>query len=299
VTNDDIEAANFEHVCQHCSRSFSTHHGMAVHIGRWCGEAQREEYVNRFAVDHINDARGPPGNRFYLVHWLGKNETNVTIGGCAPGRKWTPTWEPERFLIDAQKRIDTFWNDSDHSMQDTIECSSEHRCQHCCFFAKTSNGLKTHKRRCKSVPGSRTGQKSVEEIRHRRRKDAWLRRDTVEMGDIALPINSVKTDRRVPPRTPSNAAYGCWLHFGSSRPNGSLRCIVPAAMRTKLRQSVPNREPIGPDCATTDLEINTGQHDHGYSYSYSRGRKACTRVRSHGHSIIVKGLLRTLPQEKC
>ena len=65
--------------------------------------------------------------------------------------------------------------------------SSEHRCQHCCFFAKTSNGLKTHKRRCKSVPGSRTGQKSVEEIRHRRRKDAWLRRDTVEMGDIALP----------------------------------------------------------------------------------------------------------------
>ena len=52
VTNDDIEAANFEHVCQHCSRSFSTHHGMAVHIGRWCGEAQREEYVNRFAVDH-------------------------------------------------------------------------------------------------------------------------------------------------------------------------------------------------------------------------------------------------------
>ena len=90
-----------------------------------CGEAQREEYVNRFAVDHINDARGPPGNRFYLVHWLGKNETNVTIGGCAPGRKWTPTWEPERFLIDAQKRIDTFWNDRDHSMQNTIECTAQ------------------------------------------------------------------------------------------------------------------------------------------------------------------------------
>ena len=51
-------------------------------------------------------ARGPPGNRFYFVQWLGKNETNVTIGGCAPGCKWTPTWEPERFLVDAQKRIE-------------------------------------------------------------------------------------------------------------------------------------------------------------------------------------------------
>ena len=34
------------------------------------------------------------------------------------------------------------------------------------------------------------------------------------------------------PRFHSNAVYGCWLHFGSSRPNGSLRCIVPTAMRT-------------------------------------------------------------------
>ena len=187
VTNEDIEAANFEHACPHCTRSFSTKHGLSVHVGRWCGEAQREEYVNRFAVEYISDARGPPGNRFYLVHWLGKNESAATVAGCAPGTRWTPTWEPERFLVDAQKRIDTFWNSSTHSLQDTIESDTEHRCPHCCFFAKTGPGLKTHTRRCASVPGSRTGQKSVEDIRHMRRKDAWLRRDTAEMGDATLP----------------------------------------------------------------------------------------------------------------
>ena len=129
--------------------------------------------------------------------------------------------------------------------------------------------------------------------------ESWQKPTIPRLNTEAKCLNSVKTYRRVPSRTPSNADHGCWLHFGSSRPNGSLRCIVPAATRTKLRQSVPNREPIGPDCATTDLEINTGQHDHGYSYSYSRGRKACTRVRSPGYSTSVKGLLRTLPQEKC
>ena len=72
-------------------------------------------------------------------------------------------------------------------MQDTLESPCEHRCPHCCFFAKSATGLKTHIRRCKSIPGSRTGQRSEKQVRHRRRKDAWKRQDSVEMGNAKLP----------------------------------------------------------------------------------------------------------------
>ena len=97
--------------------------------------------------------------------------------------------------------------------------------------------------------------------------ESWQESTTPRLDTEVKNFNSVKIDRRVPSRTPSNAVYGRWLYFGSSRPKCNFCSIVSAATRTKLRQSVPNRKPIGPDCATTDLEINTGQHDHALKYA--------------------------------
>ena len=42
VSETDIKAAKFEHVCEFCDRPFNTRHGLAVHVSRWCGEAERE-----------------------------------------------------------------------------------------------------------------------------------------------------------------------------------------------------------------------------------------------------------------
>ena len=96
VTKEDIINAGFENQCPHCQRSFSNKHGLSVHIGKWCGEATREEYTSSFEVDHIADARGPPGNRFFLVEWKGVNNSNVTVADTAPGEPWPATWEPWR-----------------------------------------------------------------------------------------------------------------------------------------------------------------------------------------------------------
>ena len=79
VSETDIKEANFEHVCPHCSRSFSSRHGLSIHVARWCGEAEREEYVNDFEVQSILDARGPADNRFFLVKWKGRNTSTKTI----------------------------------------------------------------------------------------------------------------------------------------------------------------------------------------------------------------------------
>ena len=67
VIEEDIMAADFKHVCPHCTRPFSTKHGLSVHNGRWCGEASREVFAQPFEVDCTLDARGPPNNRFYQV----------------------------------------------------------------------------------------------------------------------------------------------------------------------------------------------------------------------------------------
>jgi len=93
----------------------------------------REEYVQAFTVDYISEARGPPGNRFYHVHWTGRNESNVTVQGVKPGDKWLSTWEPERFLMDAPIAVENFWINSSDSMQDTLESPCEHRCPHSAF----------------------------------------------------------------------------------------------------------------------------------------------------------------------
>ena len=45
VSEEDITNAEFKHGCPHCKRTFSTNHGLYVHIGRWCGEAEREEFA--------------------------------------------------------------------------------------------------------------------------------------------------------------------------------------------------------------------------------------------------------------
>ena len=65
VSELDIKEAKFEHVCPHCTRSFSNKHGLSIHVTRWSGEAEREEYANNFEVESILDARGPADNRFF------------------------------------------------------------------------------------------------------------------------------------------------------------------------------------------------------------------------------------------
>jgi hypothetical protein len=86
VSEEDITNAEFKHSCPHCKRTFSTRHGLSVHIGRWCGEAEREEFAQSFEVASITDARGPPNNRFYKVNWLGANATNWYL------RQWNCAW---------------------------------------------------------------------------------------------------------------------------------------------------------------------------------------------------------------
>ena len=106
----------------------------------------------------------------------------------APGEPWPATWEPERYLGECPHVVDEFWSRSHYSLTDNITSPpGEFRCEHCCKFCKTGPGLKRHQKCCKSVPGSRTGQKSVEEIHHRRRKDIWSRLDRVEMANCSLP----------------------------------------------------------------------------------------------------------------
>ena len=187
VSETDIKEANFEHVCPHCSRSFSSRHGLSIHVARWCREAEREEYVNDFEVQSILDARGPADNRFFLVKWKGRNTSTKTIHGTLPNRRWQNTWEPARYLDGAQASVDAYWESSPHNLTDNIASPLESRCEHCNKFCKNAKGLKVHTRRCKSVPGSRTGQKSIEQVLRKRREETWTRLDLVEMNNTALP----------------------------------------------------------------------------------------------------------------
>ena len=107
--------------------------------------------------------------------------------GTRPGRPWSNTWEPERYLDNAITAIEEYWVTSPYTLRDTISVPGEHRCESCGKFCKNSTGLSNHQRSCKSIPGSRTGQKSVEQVKHLRRQDIWKRLDSVEMGAATLP----------------------------------------------------------------------------------------------------------------
>ena len=155
VSEEDIKAANFKHICPHCNRSFNSKHGLSVHIGRWCGEATREAFAQSFEVSKICDARGPPGNRFYRVEWCGHNDSSKVIAGTQPCDSWPDTWEPERYLSTASASIDEFWNQSNYDIRTNISVPGEFRCTECGKFCKSETGLKIHCKACKSVPGSR------------------------------------------------------------------------------------------------------------------------------------------------
>jgi hypothetical protein len=184
VCETDIKNANFSHVCEHCDRSFSTHQGLVTHTSRWCGEAERESFPNDYQVDYILDARGPPDNRFYHVKWAGSNTSAQVVADTLPGDPWPSTWEPARYLDTAPHAIDNFWLSSRHALTDTIEDPDEFRCVDCSRFCKSATGLGRHRSCCKSVPGSRNGQKTVGQVLHLRRCDVWSRMDTAEMGNL-------------------------------------------------------------------------------------------------------------------
>ena len=84
VSEKDIVDAKLPHKCEHCDRSFSSHHGLAIHVARWCGEATREHFPTDYEAEKIIDARGSPENRFYKVQWAGTNLSDNTVLSTEP-----------------------------------------------------------------------------------------------------------------------------------------------------------------------------------------------------------------------
>jgi hypothetical protein len=122
-------------------------------------------------------------------------------------------------------------------------------------LSKSTNGLKVHQRACRSIPGSRTGQKTVEQIKHLRRKDIWKRLDAAEMGNATLPncytfpylgVHSAGDGREAFPRKGggkySNARVLLPVHYLSSH----LAKIRPAHGRTNLNHTRQRQPPHRP-----------------------------------------------------
>ena len=113
-------------VCVHCRvwqrLSEQTWVQLAVHVGRWCGHANREVHDDdeEFEVEEVTDARGSVQHRFYLVKWKG----------------WVqPTWERARLLTGCQQALDRFWVQREDRPDSTIVVDGEIRCEFCCIFS--------------------------------------------------------------------------------------------------------------------------------------------------------------------
>jgi hypothetical protein len=109
----------------HCKRTFTTKHGLSVHIGRWCGEAEREKFAHEVAS--ITDARGPPNNRQGQLARLQSNlppSTELRLGD--PGlRRGSPNASCSTLSLLWR----TTWQQSPYSLTDIIAYDTEHRCE--------------------------------------------------------------------------------------------------------------------------------------------------------------------------
>ena len=148
LSEEELQEANvLKFKCQFCDRGFSKKRGMEVHAEKWC--ARRETYEERFEVERIVQARGPPQNRFYQIQWAGW-----------PAPTWDQYWEPARYLDEGgEDTVDSFWSQFPEGYRSrTLERSGEHRCQWCCRFFESAAGLKSHqnsKKGCSEKPKKR------------------------------------------------------------------------------------------------------------------------------------------------
>ena len=73
LTAQDYEDLDQAFKCAYCGRDFECHHGMMVHVGRWCSVAREERNSPKeaFEIEAVLEARGNPDNRYYLVKWKG------------------------------------------------------------------------------------------------------------------------------------------------------------------------------------------------------------------------------------
>ena len=144
-TGKDGLITKWAHPCTHCPAVFPDKHGLAVHLGRWCGAARRETFEQEFEVDKVLQARGPPQYRFYEVLWAGYSLEEAT-------------WEPARHLLDCAA-VDAFWVASDRSISDHLpEQLRDHRCRWWCKHYKRNQDRKAHHTRgCDCAPRSKVG----------------------------------------------------------------------------------------------------------------------------------------------
>jgi hypothetical protein len=147
-----IEEGVLKHKCKDCGAGFHKKWGLAMHVNRWCGEAQREVYEKDHEIEKLLDVRGAPQRRFFRIKWKGYPLNEIE----------KLNWEPIRHLIGtAEVEMENFWaSRPDLNIESKIEVINEVRCCYCNQFFKTMPALKGHhtkspeKGGCKCKPQS-------------------------------------------------------------------------------------------------------------------------------------------------
>ena len=172
ATQEDYAEQVWKHVCSDCGRGFPTKHGLAVHRGRNCRLAGREEYE----VEKVVGVRGVPAERFYLVRWKGWAEQDDS---------WI-NWRQ----LDAQDAVDDFWEGAalDRSRAVWEDAEEGLRCRQCCKLFGRQQDLKAHhtKRACAWRVASRVGSKAERAVLRQKMAEAHKDKGYVKLGEKRL-----------------------------------------------------------------------------------------------------------------
>lgn len=126
--------------CEGCGDEFTGKHGLGVHQAT-CDSFLRMSTV-RYEVSKVVDSRGPPHQRFYLLHYKGYGRED---------RQWVPDeWcKCDRLIEEYWKRlglsadVDTV-PEAPNPLVGDRTYGFTHRCVRCCKFFKTAEALKGH-----------------------------------------------------------------------------------------------------------------------------------------------------------